>query len=73
MLPALENRFTFPLFWCLKPEQQVQLVRYQLKTYGLRLEIPPAPGQGEYNLRLETPAELENIMKQAPHSPRRVA
>ena len=57
------------LFWCLKPEKQAALIRYQFDNYGEKLEIPTPPmtSKGVWQtVQLENLEEIGRLIRQAP-------
>lgn len=67
-LKQLEPRGTWPLFWCLKPEDQAKLMQFQWDNHGDKLEIP-APGRTSeaawQAVMLENSEEIDRLMRQA--------
>jgi len=60
----------WPLFWCLKPEDQAKLIQYQWAEYGIKLNIPAPPdtSQGDWEIVLsENQEEISKLMRQRPH------
>lgn len=66
-------RTTWSLFWCISAQSQAKLMQYHWDNYGFRLEIPSLPGDFHYDTELEPLEELERLMRQKPHHPKRVA
>ena len=64
------ERVTWPLFWCLKPEDQARLMQFQWDKFGLRLEIPPLPSDIHIDTALESPEEIGRIIRKRPHHPK---
>lgn len=63
-------RVTWPLFWCLKPEDQAKLMQYHWDNFGTRMDIPPAPDMPSDDWKIvlcETPEELARLMRERPH------
>jgi len=61
----------YPLFWCLEPAKQAGLMKFQFDNYGLRLKIPPKLKDIQAEA-MESPEELEKIMRQVPEHPKKV-
>ncbi|MBA7587880.1 hypothetical protein ES708_29926 [subsurface metagenome] len=59
-----DTRFKYPLFWCLKPEDQAKLMQFEWDNYGLHLSIPPRPGETHVPTALESPEEIDKLMRQ---------
>ena len=57
-----EVRYLMELWKKLKPDQLKKLIEYQKKTYGTKLNFKD----------IESPAELEVIMRQPPQKPKRI-
>ena len=57
---------TWPLWECISAKAQALLKKYQFDTYGYRLEIPPEIGRGHIDTDLESPQEIDKLMRQAP-------
>lgn len=71
-MKALSERTTWPLFWCLKPKDQTKLKQWQWDNYGFRLEIPPLTSDTHIVTVLESPEEIDRIIRQKPHYPKGV-
>ena len=75
-LQQLEPRSKWPLFWCLKPEDQAKLMQYQWDNYGGdKLEIPAPMRTSEaawQSVMLENSDEIDRLMRQAPNPKRKV-
>ena len=62
----------WPLFWCISQEARVALMKYQWEHFGLRLNIPPEPFTPvSFSTQLESLEEIDRMMRQKPHRPRR--
>ncbi len=62
-----------PLFWILKPEDQVKLMKYQWDNYGEKLDIPTPPGTSRgvcLAAETENIDEIDRLMRQAPSNSR---
>ncbi len=53
----------WPLFWCLEPEVQAALMIYQFDTYGFYLEAPQRPNGIHIDTKIESPGEIDKIMR----------
>lgn len=65
------RRAYWPLFWCLSPKAQANLIIWYTKTFGLLMEIPPHPYDKEINPDFEgygamTLAEIDRFMRRRP-------
>ena len=68
----MKNRqYKWPLFYCISVEEQALLMQFQWDEYGFRLTIPPAPSHGRIDTEIESPEEIERIMKQPPKHKKR--
>jgi len=60
------------LFWSLSVDEQVALMQYQWQNYGTKLEVARPPEVGVLvNIQVELD-EIDKLMRQAPHSPKRL-
>ncbi len=66
-------RNSVPIFWCLSVEAQAVLMKFQFDNYGVRLDILPAPEGIQIDTELETPEEIDKLMRQPPKHPRQDA
>jgi len=58
----------WPLFWCLKSEDQAKLMQFQWDVYGLKLDIPTPPRASKsvwQTVMLESAEEIDKLMRQA--------
>lgn len=56
----------WPFWWHLEPAAQALLMQFQWDTYGFRLQIPLELGHGRVDTEIESPEEIDQIMRQAP-------
>ena len=59
----------WPLFWCLKTEQQAKLMQFYYDNYGEILNIPKPTQTSNgvwVGVQLENLEEIARIMRQAP-------
>lgn len=68
----MNKTHVWPLFWCLSAETQAKLMQYQWDNYGLPLEIPKQASDTHVAPVLESPEEIDRLMRQRPRRPRRV-
>lgn len=71
----MEERKTWPLFWCLKPEAQALIMRFQRDAHGQTLEIPAPPetANSAWHIVLsENLEEIDRLMRQPPKHQKRV-
>ena len=61
----------WPLFWCLEPECQAMLIEFQWGSYGLKLQMPPMP-DSKFDTKVESPEEINRLMRQPPKHSKRV-
>lgn len=66
LLGEVKMRTTWPLFWCLKPEAQALLMKYQWDNHGFRLQVPPLSDDGHIDTKIESPEEIDKLMRQKP-------
>ena len=65
----------WPLFWCLKAEQQAKLMQFYYDKYGEILNIPKPTQTSNgvwQSVQLENLEEIERIMKRPPKHQKRV-
>ena len=65
----------YPLFWCLTPQAQADLMRYQYDVHGLMLDPPAPPGTSDVIWAatwLESHEDYNKLLRQAPQHQRRV-
>lgn len=67
-----KTRMMWPLFWCLKPEDQAKLMQFQHDNFGLHLSIPPLQNGTHVAPAWESPEKIDRLMRQRPRRPRRV-
>ena len=65
------TRASWPLFWCPSVQAQAALMQLYWDEYGCRLDIPLEPKRFHIDA-MESPDELEQIMRQAPRHVRRI-
>jgi len=59
-------KIKWPIWWCLEPEVQVLLMKFQWDNYGYHLTIPPMPDFAGADTKLETLEEIGREMRKAP-------
>ena len=60
-------KIEWPVFWILKPEDQVKLRDFQDKNYGMELTIPPDPFKPVFiDSKPETLEEVDKELRKAP-------
>jgi len=60
-------KIEWPVFWILKPEDQVKLMEYNYKVHGIKLTIPPDPFKPvTLDTKLESLEEIDRGMRKAP-------
>lgn len=59
-------RTMWPLFWCLSPQDQAKLMQYQWDNFGFRLVIPPLPSDIDIDTEIESPEEIDRLIRQKP-------
>jgi hypothetical protein len=67
-------RTTWPLFYCLEPEVRAALMQHQWDTYHTLLDLPSPPGASQdvtLDAKMESPEEIDKLMRQAPSRSRR--
>lgn len=64
-------RETWPLWWHLEPAAQALLMQFQWDNYKYHIEIPPLPGS-KIDTEIESPEEIDSLMRQAPRHQKRV-
>lgn len=67
IMVLISQRATWPLFWCLSAETQALLMKYQFDKYGFRLVIPPRPSDTHSDTAIESPEEIDRLIRQRPH------
>lgn len=66
------RRATWPLFWCLSAKARTELEHHYEAKYGHPLEMPSLPSNIRIDAAVESVEEIDRLMRQKPHHPRRV-
>ena len=65
----------YPLFWCLKTDQQAKLMQFYYDKYGEILDIPKPPQTAQsvwLTVQMESSKEIDHLMRQAPSHQKRI-
>ena len=65
-------RETWPLWECLSARSLVELAQYQWRNYGTKLDVIAGAQDYTEQFFVESLAEIDQLMRQAPKSPKRV-